>query len=585
MVRVVCDVASIDREFDYVVPDRLLDRWGVPLRVGTMVRVPLHGRQVAGWVVALDVEPPPGVELRAVTRISGVGPPGDVVELCRWAAWRWAGRLPALLGTASPPTMVERLPGAVAPPGGEVGSRVGSRVASLFESPVSVIRLPPAASPMEVVRAAAARGPVLVVAPTFAAVASLSDGLRRSGIPTAVHPDGWARAAAGSSLVGTRTAAFAPVRDVAAIVVVDEHDEALQREGSPTWHARDVAVERGRRAGVPVVLVSPVPSVEALTHTGGAVTTIDRARERRGWGRLIVVDRRADDLARTGLFSEAVTRVLRSDRRVVCVLNRTGRSALLGCRSCGTLAGCERCGAAVRHADDGTLVCPRCTTVRPPICAECASTSFRSIRLGVTKAHEHLEALVREPVDEIVGSSPTRGRQAGRSRRVSIGTEAALQRVEHADAVIFLEFDQELGAPRYRAAEQALALLARASRIVGGRDGEVLAQTLQPDHPVLDAALHADPGPLVAAEAARRRLLALPPAATVAYIGGEAAPAFVAALASSLAALPDAVLDQRDDASWLVRSTDRTGLLDALASVVRPPGRLRLQVDPARLPG
>lgn len=586
VVSVVCDVASIQRTFDYVVPDRLLGRSGTDasrgLAIGTMVRVPLHGRQVAAWVVAVDIEPVAGVELRAVTKLSGVGPPADVVDLCRWAAHRWAGRLPTFLGAASPPSMVSDLPRPTAVASPSVADRVGPRVASLFDAPVACIRLPPASSPMEVVRAAASRGHVLVVAPTFASVRTLADAMRRSGIVTAVHPDGWARAAAGCSIVGTRTAVFAPVTGLASIVVIDEHDEALQNEGSPTWHAREVAVERGRRAGVPVVLVSPTPSLEALGHTVGALTTIDRAREREGWAKLEVADRRDDDLVRSGLYSEALVRHLQSDREVVCVLNRTGRAQMLGCLACGTLAACERCDAAVRHDEDGTLRCPRCATTRPAICSHCAARVFRPIRLGVTKAREQLEALIREPVDEITGATPTRS--PGRRSRVSIGTEAALQRVDRTDVVAFLEFDQELGAPRYRAAEQALTLLSRASRIVGGRTGVVLVQTRQPDHEVIRAALLADPGIVSAGERDRRHLLSFPPFATIATIGGEAAPAYVDALRPGLDGI-GATLDSSGDDRWLVRSTDRDALLDVFAATPRPPGRLRLQVDPARLPG
>lgn len=587
-VRVICDVAAVDKTFDYVVPDRLISRFGTsgfdPIRIGTMLRVPFHGRQVAAWIDEIDTTPPEGVELRAATKISSVGPPADVVELARWAAWRWAGRVQTFLGAASPPSMVASLPRAGRPAPSSLGQRIGDRIAGAFEHPVSVVRLPPAASPLEVIRAGAMRGNVLVITPTHSMARSLADGMRRSEIAVALAPDGWARGYAGCSVVGPRVAAFAPVAGLGAIVVIDEHDETLQNEGSPTWNAREVAIERGRRAGVPVVLVSPTPSLEALAalRDQHALVTIDRARERTGWARLDVIDRRDDD-PRSGLYSEPLVRALQSDARVVCVLNRTGRSQLLACHRCGTLGTCERCEGAVREDEQGVLTCGRCGTERPVVCTKCGASVFRSIRIGVTKAREQLETLIRERVDEITGAKST---TASRSTpaRIIVGTSAAIERVSRADVVAFLEFDQELSAPRYRATEQALTLLAKASRLVGGRDGQVLVQTRQPDHEVFGAALIGDPTAVSSTELNRRTMLGLPPFGTVIAVGGEAGAAYIEALAPVLDSLHDVVVDQRADDQWLIRGSDRRVLLDAVASVPRPPGRLRFQVDPARLP-
>ncbi|MEY2438587.1 MAG: hypothetical protein QOF97_3423, partial [Acidimicrobiaceae bacterium] len=94
VVRVVPDVAGIDKTFDYLVPDALQDE----VRVGTMVRVALHGRRVGAWVVAVDVTPPDGVVLKPIAKVTGWGPAREVIELARWAAWRWAGPLVHLLG-------------------------------------------------------------------------------------------------------------------------------------------------------------------------------------------------------------------------------------------------------------------------------------------------------------------------------------------------------------------------------------------------------------------------------------------------------------------------------------------------------
>ena len=88
-----------------------------------------------------------------------------------------------------------------------------------------------------------------MVVPAVDQAMLVGSSLRRAGLSVAVMPDDWAAAAAGVDVViGGRTAAWAPCPDLAAAVVIDEHDEALQEEGSPTWHARDVVIERCRRA-------------------------------------------------------------------------------------------------------------------------------------------------------------------------------------------------------------------------------------------------------------------------------------------------------------------------------------------------
>ena len=113
-----------------------------------------------------------------------------------------------------------------------------------------------------------------------------------------------------------------------------------------------------------------------------------------------------------------------------------------------------------------------------------------------------------------------------------IGTEAVLWRLSSAAAVVFLDFDQELLAPRQRASEQALALLARAARLTGGRrdGGRLVVQTRQPDHPVVRAAVLADPSIATDAERERRRELSLPPYSAQAKVSGAGAEAFIGAL-------------------------------------------------------
>ena len=621
VVRVLPDVAAIDRAFDYLVPEAWADDGrGERLAVGSRVRVVLHGRRVGGWVVEDHVDPPAGVTLRPLARLSGIGPSGDLIDLARWAGRRWAGPVSGFLSTASPPTMVEALPASRGTHASEESpvpmvpgaDRFSDVVAPDPSGRPAVVRLPPGGDPLPLVVAAARRGDTLVLVPTADRADRLARRLRRAGVPVSSMPRDWTRAASGGVVVGSRAAAWAPVADLRCAVVLDEQDEAYREERSPTWHARDVVVERARRAGAACVLVSPVPSLEALVAAGavpasrtpaggsaapGRLTAPSRADERAGWPVVELVDRRHDDPVRSGLFSPSIVDVLRGEGGdpVVCVLNRKGRSRLLACDGCGELARCGEHGSTLvlERADGGDaadpdewLRCPVDDRRRPVVCDACGATRFRNLRAGVSRVREELEALAGRPVAEVTADTPVADPFRTGAPSLLVGTEAVLHRLERRVArVVFLEFDQELLAPRQRAAEQALVLLARAARLLGSRavGGRLVVQTRQPDHEVLQAVLHADPGRLVSGEVSRRRLLGLPPFGSLARVSGASAEEYVRrleALPGRSAAGVD-VMGPRDDA-WLVRAPDPEALADLLADVERPSGRLRVEVDPAR---
>lgn len=540
-----------------------------------MVRIALAGRRVGGWIVDTDVDPPAGVTLAPLAKVSGWGPSADLVELSGWAAWRWAGPRTAFLRSASPANVVRSLPART--PGTRVHSVVDSGVAPLiteaFDARTAVLRLPPTTDRFPVALAAASLGNALILVPSLTDVGRLAARMRRAGIEIAVMPRDWAAARRGATAIGTRSAAWAPVEDLAAVVVFDEHDEVYQQEQAPTWHARDVVLERARRSGVPLVLVSPTPSLEALSTA--RLVAPSRAVERDGWPIVDIVDRREEDPVRAGLYSPQLAKVLRGDARVVCVVNRKGRSRLLVCAGCGEVARCESCAAAVDMTDSAELSCPVCGATRPVVCTACGRTTMKNLRAGVTRVREELEALAHDHVVEVTGE--TKDIEPG---RIHVGTEAVLHRIHKADVVAFLDFDQELLAPRYRAAEEALALIVRAARLVGGRSGagRVMIQTRLADHEVLQAALHADPARVAAAERIRRDLLRFPPASNLVVVSGAAAGDFIDALGR-----PEGVeVMGPSDGRWLLRAQDRRCALDALAATQRPPGRLRVEVDPLR---
>jgi primosomal protein N' (replication factor Y) len=554
VVQVLPDVSAIDRVFDYEVPDKL----SFAVRVGAAVRVELHGRRVRGWVVAEGRSGADYDTLKPILKVSPGWVQPESIDMAEWAAWRWAGKRRSFLATAADPHNYREpvsFSGAR-----ERGPEQPSWGDAAFAHERAVLRLAPAIDPWPVIEAAARRGPALVLVPSLARVERLARRINDDPV--------------GHVVVGSRAGAWAPMRQLGAVVVVDAHDEVYAEERAPTWNAWRVAAERAERAGASCVLVSATPTLEHLEW--GTVVETDRPTERRGWARLEVVDRRGDD-PRTGLWSSRVIDAIRGAERALCVLNRTGRAKLLACARCATITTCEKCAAAVRQDEAAVLLCDRCGTTRPALCLECGGTKLKLLRIGTARAAEELSALLGRAVGEVTGASADVPNTA-----TIVGTEALLHRVGRADLVVFVDLDAELSAPRYRANEEALGLLARASRVVRGRneDGLVLVQTRQPDHPVLKAAVASDPARLNATDAAMRSELRLPPFAAVAQVSGEAADAFVDQLRGQLGV---DVLGPDNHDAFLVRADDHRGLCDALARVERPTGRLRVAVDPVRI--
>lgn len=571
IARVLPDVTGLDKTFDYAIPDDLR----ADVSVGTIVRVDLHGRRIGAWVVGvLDPTDAAVVDLKPIAKVTGHGPSAELIELAEWAHVRWAARrIRPFLVAASPKRAVRNVPPtnrrAIAP------APSSPATTDLLAAGGGVLRLPPRSDVLPTVLSAIAVGSTLVVVPTVSDASLLATRLRRTGATVAFVPDDWAAAAGGVDVViGTRSAAWMPCADMAAAIVIDEHDEALQEERSPTWHARDVVAERCRRAGVPAVFVSPIPTLVAVEELAGPDGPVHPppSRERSQWPRVEVVDRTDEDPWKKSLLTSAlIERIRDPQQRVLCISNTTGRARVLACRGCRALLRCENCDAAVGLADDGRLACRRCSTVRPPVCQECGAGKFANLRPGVTRIQEELAAAANRPVVAVTGKDDE---VAARSD-LYVGTEAALYRVGPVDVVAFLEFDSEMLAPRFRASEQALALIVRAGRLAP----TVMLQTFNPDHEVVRAASEANPDIVTAAERERRSMLGLPPFGALALATG----AFSDEVVSQLD--PDRVQVGGDgDQRFLLRSTDWTTLGAAINETTRPPGsRVRVAVDPARV--
>jgi len=647
-VRVRTDVPALSKLFDYSVPAG----WTDEVTVGTRVRVALHGRRVGGWVVDDDVTPPDGVEPLPLKNWSGWGPPPPVMELAEWAAWRWAGPIPFFLGVASPPGPVRRLPSVprggvevgAGPAAGEAAGEIGSDPAptgtgfedmvarAVAEGASTLLRIAPTTDLIDLVlsvvhKTVARPGGVLVLVPSVGWAERLCGRLVRRGYQATTD---WAAARAGWPIVvGSRAAAWAPLPEMAAALVLDAHDESYREESAPTYSAVDVVTERARRAGSPCIVTSPCPPT--VVSAGRAAEALPLTAERAGWSAVERVDRRGAD-PRSGMFSEEFVRLARAvlddpetvARRgpLVCFYDRTGRARLLACASCGELARCTVCGAAVAQHGTG-LRCPRCHSERPLICAACGKLRMKTIRAGVSRLREEVSALLGTEVGEVSGPSTARARAAragGGSRSgvgtgpvggvgaggdgagaagsaggdgvpatpVLIGTEAVLHRVRRAAAVVFLDIDLHLLAPRFSATDETLALLVRASRMVGPRHvgpptARLLVQTRVPDHPVLEAVGRGDLSEVLESEESMRRSARLPPFSALASLTGPLAAGYADTLRETGVGT-GVTLSELPDGGYLVQAPDHGALCDLLVAAPRPGGRgLRVAVDPSAI--
>jgi primosomal protein N' (replication factor Y) len=587
VARVVPDVTGVDKVFDYLIPSELLGA----IAVGDRVRVPLHGRNVPGWVTEIgstdggftDVD---SAKLRSVIKRLGFGPSNEVVQLAQWASHRWCGRLRAFFVAASPSTLVATLPTARY-------QRAQVKVVgdvdvanAVVESRSLLVQRGPLKSPVDVMVGAALHGPSLVIVPTVLRARLFASSLKRHGFSVAVLPDEWDSAAGGVDVViGSRTAVFARVPHLHSVVVIDEHDDSLREERTPTWHARDIAIERAQQLNISCVLVSALPSVAAKAWAGDRVLKSDNHETDSEWPTIALIDRTLDERWSNSLLSSEFIAELRDhSRRIVAVLNTKGRARLLACASCKSLARCVQCDAAVEVGSTGQFSCPRCSTQRPQVCAKCSSAKFLTLKPGVSKLREEIaQAAGRKLADvvEVTGAGDD-AMAIDQTKMLFVGTEAALHRVHEADTVVFLDIDQELSAPRYRASEIVGSLLVHAARLVGRseRGGKVMVQTHSVDSPVLQAMATLRIDQYLQSVSEMRNFMKLPPFGALAQLSGTNIDDAIHELQKNVFVNVSAA----SDGSYLVKASDWQVLADALSEIEPAKGvRLKVQVDPARV--
>ncbi|NBU60407.1 MAG: hypothetical protein EBS27_01335 [Actinobacteria bacterium] len=576
VARVVPDVTGVDKIFDYLVPEALGDQ----VRIGSRVRVPLHGRNVAGWVVELG-EPSSGLEIakiKSVIKVLGLGATKEIIELAIWATKRWAGRLRSFISTAAPETLVKTVP----------ASRYMPRAINHTSEPFEKIKnfggglliLAPLTNLTPLISAIVCDGPTIVIMPTQHRVKLLAAALKANNFSVAQWPNDWAMAYGGVDVViGTRSVVWSPVEKFTNIVVVDEHDDLLQEERSPTWHARDVAIERAARAGARCILLSPIPSLVARKWANGRIVL----EPQNLWPQMLIVDRNQDEQwSRSLISSELIAELRDKSRRVVCVLNTKGRARLTACGSCRAVLRCEKCDAALSQLDGINLICPRCGQTRPVICQLCGSSSCAVLKPGVARLREELEAAANRTVFEVTAATESVNERAN----VFVGTEAVLHRVQSADTVVFLDIDSELLAPRYRANEIVATLIIHAIRLVGRstKSPKILIQTHTPDNALLVALKTGDFNDYFADDEMRRSLLKFPPFGSIAQVTGKGAKLFLDSIAESLEFSSVVQTMNKDTDNGLARADSWQQLTEVLMNAKRPAkSRLSVHIDPPRI--
>jgi primosomal protein N' (replication factor Y) len=416
---------------------------------------------------------------------------------------------------------------------------------------------------LQVVERALARGQrALVLVPEIGLTPQLVERFsERFDVPLSVlhsaltdteRLEAWRGAFSGHSriVLGTRSAVFAPVRDLGVIIVDEEHDASFkQHEGGFRYSARDLAVVRAQQAGVPVVLGSATPALETLHNvtTGRYVKLVLPRRAAQSVPpQTALVDLRVN--AGEGGIStpaiQAIERHLKDGGQVLVFLNRRGYAPTLLCTACGWVAPCKDCDARLTvHRTADRLRCHHCGADQPlpQRCLTCGFT-VKPVGQGTERIEETLAKLFpnmpivrldRDVVRKRGDMETVMERMHSGEARLLVGTQMVTKghHFPNVTLVVVLNADQGLFSTDFRAAERLAQTLiqvaGRAGR--GDKPGEVLIQTEFPEHPLLGRLLTDGYDGFAAAALEERSQAEWPPFSRLAAIR-DSAPTAEAAL-------------------------------------------------------
>ncbi len=355
-----------------------------------------------------------------------------------------------------------------------------------------------------------------------------------SGLRLTERYDQWKRIRRGEVRVvlGTRSAIFAPLRNLGVIILDEEQEDSYRSENPPRYHTRDVAKYLCARDQALLVLGSATPSVEtAWAAEGGQYhkAVLRRRYNEQNLPQVLIADLRQELKAgNPGLIGECLRRELEQNlangEQSILFLNRRGSSRYMLCGECGHVPECPRCSAPLTyHSANGRLMCHYCGHSQRSFdaCPACGGVMKR-VGAGTQKVEEELRDLfpgagiLRMDADTTAEGHEKLLRRFEKERiPILLGTQMVAKGLdfENVTLVGVLAADLSLYLENYRAAERTFSLLTqvvgRAGR--GGKTGRAVIQTYTPENDVIQCAARQDYDRFYESEIRIRRLRRLPP--------------------------------------------------------------------------
>ncbi len=359
-----------------------------------------------------------------------------------------------------------------------------------------------------------------------------------SGLSNGEKYDEWRKVERGEAqvVVGARSAIFAPLKNIGAIIIDEEHEASYKQDSNPRYHARDVALLRAKYNQAVLVLGSATPSLESRARAGKGVyhflQLTKRAKPQAQIPEVEIVDFR-DYIGQneasnfTPVLLEAIQDKLDRKEQVVLMLNRRGYSSFVMCRECGTVDTCPNCDISLTlHMDTKSMNCHYCGFSKgiPHSCPNCSSRSIRYYGTGTQKAYDELaEAfpqarILRMDVDTTrkKGSHEQILKEFGEGRAdILLGTQMIAKGLDFPNVTLVgvLNADTALNLPDFRSSERTFQLLTQVAGRAGRaeKEGHVIIQSYNPKHYAITFAKNQDYEGFYAYEMSIRKQLAYPP--------------------------------------------------------------------------